>query len=76
MPLKMKALYQRNQQMDENWMQTITTKLLESGRIKGRFLGRGETATFIPQIYLEQQKKEVKQKIDSTGNIQIEYLKR
>ena len=34
-------------------MQKILTKLLDQGRIKGRFVGRGDAATFVPQCYAE-----------------------
>ena len=40
-------------QVDENLVQKILTKLLDQGRIKGRFVGRGDAATFVPQCYAE-----------------------
>ena len=75
-PLQLKLLYQRNRQMDENLVQKISNKLLEEKRLKGRFIGRGESATFIPEVYVEQQKKEIMEKIESTGVISLEHLRR
>ena len=49
---------------------------MDENRIKGRFIGRGETATFIPEIYVERQKNEIIELIESTGVISLDRLKK
>ena len=74
-PVKVSPFFQKNQ-LDENIFNQIFNKLNDSGRIKGSLVGRGSSATFIPHVYIEQQTRDIKEKIESQGHISISQLKK
>ena len=74
-PVKVSPFFQKNQ-LDENIFNQIFNKLNDSGRIKGSLVGRGASATFIPHVYIEQQTRDIKEKIESQGHISVSQLKK
>ena len=68
----MKPFYQRNKldgiTLDENLVAKIAAKLLEDKRILGRFVGRGESATFVPVVFDERREREITEAIDIKQN--------
>ena len=79
-PLQMKPFYQRNKldgiTLDENLVAKIAAKLLEDKRVLGRFVGRGESATFVPVVFDERREREIREAIESTGVISLDQVKK
>jgi len=73
-PVKVADFYRQNK-IDETLFNSIFNKLIEAAQIKGKLVGRGNSATFIPTIYIQRQTIEIKEKIESQGHIGLTTLK-
>ena len=74
-PLTLAPFYQLTK-IDEALFNTLFSNLVNTNRIQGTLVGRGSSATFIPRIYVVEQTREIKTRIEAQGHISLDELRK
>ena len=61
--------------IDEALFNNLFSQLSETNRINGTLVGRGQSATFIPRVYVLEQTREIKTRIEAQGHISLDELR-